>query len=430
MKNNASKAKLRNKIKSEEKQITRLRRKIKKINVTSTPFASVGRTLGSAVGGLFGGGETGGRIGKWLGSSIGSIFGSGDYITSGSPTYNILSNDAVPQFSTGKFQNMVCHREYIGDVVGSTGFNNNVYPINPGIGSTFPWLNTIAAQYEEYKLHGMVVEFKTTSSDYNAASPALGVVMLATQYNVNSPAFITKIAMENYEYAVSVKPSQSVLHAIECKQSLTPDYEKYVRTGDVADQDLRLYDFGTLNVATQGMSSAYTVGELWISYCVELIKPKITGVALPTTAHICRTGVVAGTPMGTTTVKQSGNLLPTLTATTFTFDALKDFKYLCVLTYYNATAFAVPTAVPTFTATSASGKTTTLASYWVNDTVATLATQNAVSASTQNTYSVEFIVSIPTNLSKDSIIITVGSSNIPTSTLDLWISMLDHTILS
>lgn len=49
-----------------------------------------------------------------------------------------------------------------------------------------------------------------------------------------------------------------------------------VRTGDVPSGGTQqLYDVGLFNYATVGMQSAYTVGELWVTYDVQFLKPRL-----------------------------------------------------------------------------------------------------------------------------------------------------------
>jgi len=175
---------------------------------------------------------------------------------------------------------VVRHREYLQDIAATTAFTITSLPLNPGLVSTFPWLSNVAQHFEQYKFRGVLFEFKTLSSDTvlsSATSSALGSVVMATQYNALLPAFPDKFTMENYEFANSSKPSISFLHPIECQRGQTTLSELYVRgTDPPANSDLRLYDLGNFYIATVGMQAASGVaGELWVTYEVELYKPKI-----------------------------------------------------------------------------------------------------------------------------------------------------------
>lgn len=238
-----------------------------------TPFADAGAAAGQGLGKMFNMPILGG-IGKWLGSGIGQIFGSGDYQMVGAqPSYNVLTSERqIPKFSNTERTNIVCHREYLGDLTGTAAFNVRSYPINPGMSKTFPWLSTVARSYSQYKVHGMIFEFRPLITDF-VTGGAPGVLVIATNYNADRPVYRSKVEMENSEYAVSVKPTGNLMHGIECASNETPMDKLYVRSGAVdPNDDLRLYDLGLTQVATQG-NPVQLLGELWVSYCVEFFKP-------------------------------------------------------------------------------------------------------------------------------------------------------------
>lgn len=203
--------------------------------------------------------------------------------------YNVEQNSMIPKLggdppiirntNTGGF--ILRHREYVSDVYAQSSFTNNVLPINPGLLSTFPLASQVADTFEQYEIRGMVMEFKSMSSDAvlsTSASSALGTVIFATQYNALDDPFEDKRTMENYEFANSTKPSCSMLHPIECKRSQTPLDLLYVRTGPVTTGDLRMYDLGNFNYAVQGCQNAApgeVIGELWISFELEFFKPRL-----------------------------------------------------------------------------------------------------------------------------------------------------------
>jgi hypothetical protein len=274
-------------------------------------------------------------VGKWLGSGIGQIFGSGDYTLVGpAPQYNIMMNgNQTPKFSTGDQTNIVCHREYLGDITGAAAFTNRTYRINPGDPETFPWLAALASHYQEYRFHGIIFEFRSLITDF-VTSGAPGVAVMATNYNSDAPAYISRQQMENSEYAVSVKPTKDLMHGIECAASQTVLPKLFVRTGDVpTGQDLRLYDLGLFQLATQN-NPAQNLGELWVSYCVEFFKPVI-----PITPgfdlgyKLDRSGVTPAAPFGNTTVVGKGDLTDFLVdSTSIRWTGLPGTRYL--VTYF------------------------------------------------------------------------------------------------
>jgi len=125
---------------------------------------------------------------------------------------------------------------------------------------------------------GMVVEYKSTSaSALNSTNTALGVVGMATLYDANEPDFTSIQEGLNYIGAQSCSPAQSMLHFVECARGQNPLDRLYTRTGDLStDQDLKFYDMGKINIFTSGMQQAnVTIGQLWVSYDIELSKPKL-----------------------------------------------------------------------------------------------------------------------------------------------------------
>jgi len=253
-------------------------------------FARKGAKIGSKFGPL------GALAGKGLGAGISAITGYGNYtVRKNSLSTMSTSVDMIPQFVKNEHSVRVVHREYIRDLAvpaNGTAFNNSSAVINPANKEIFPWLSNMAKQYSQYKVHGMVFAFKTMSSDLALAGP-LGTVIMATNYNAVDRDFASKIEMENSEFAVSTKPSQSLVHAIECDPKYSGMDILYIRdpayeTGETSDR--RFYDYGKWQLATQGLPGAAgtTLGEIWVSYDIELLKPILGGATVTGTSLISK----------------------------------------------------------------------------------------------------------------------------------------------
>ena len=128
----------------------------------------------------------------------------------------------------------------------------------------------------------MLFEYKSMYSDAAVQTGgSLGSVIMATSYNAAKPLFASKIEMENYEFAMSAKPSVSMCHPIECARGQTPLNELYVRTQSqlIDDQDIKTYDLGRFQIASQGIpcsGSALSLGELWVTYQIRFLKPRVS----------------------------------------------------------------------------------------------------------------------------------------------------------
>jgi hypothetical protein len=420
------------KLSSEATKIKKLSEQVKNLKMTksksTTPFANTGKIIGSSIGSMFGNSAMGGGIGKWLGSGIGSIFGSGDYQIAGTkPDYNVLTNGKqIPQFSTTHATNIVCHREYLGDILGTAAFNNTAYPLNPGLAQTFPWLSTIAENYQEYKFHGIIFEFRPLITDF-VTSGAPGVVVMATNYNSDVPVYSTKQEMENSEFAVSVKPTLALMHGVECDIGQTILPQRYVRTGSVATgQDLRLYDYGNFQFATQS-NPVQNLGELWVSYCVEFFKPVLPNTVGGdiNTGHVVRSSSSGTVPFGTATVSSVGTLALVVTSTSITWFAQPGTQWK--LDFFSAGVNAVIVNPVTSISGNASFK-----QWFVNPSGADNQTQPTQPPATTTSISYMFSVVIVASSSSAAgyigLTISTGGT-LPTSAYaDIWVTQIDNAI--
>lgn len=323
----------------------------------SAKSGSLGRSLLTAGLGGLGGllGPVGARIGGSLGDWGANMLGMGDYEVKQN---TILSGNGVPSMHKSGRGVRISHREFLGDITGSAAFTSREYVINPGSAQTFPWLSNIAAMFQSYKVHGLIFEFNSTSADaLNSVNTALGTVVMATQYNVALPLFTSKAEMEQYEYTVAGRPSKNLIHTVECDPSLQVMEHLYTRTGSLpVGQDYQFYDWGKFQFATVGMQAASTIGELWVSYDIEFLKPRITsGGAWPGDfAYIYNGPYDANNRLGVLQRTKVGNLPVTIVATGSGFDtirfdpSLSAGKYLVTLYWEGSSAAAVAGVTTTF----------------------------------------------------------------------------------
>nr|UZT54558.1 MAG: capsid protein [clictolig virus 4] len=192
------------------------------------------------------------------------------------------SGQEIPTFGGGPNVVTVSHKEYITDIFGPENagtFQNTPYSINPGLERTFPWLSQVAANYEEYTLKQCIFTFRSTVTDFVATNGQVGSIIMATQYNPTDAPFTSKQDAMEYDMAMSGKVSGNMLHGVECDPAqLSGSPGKYVRAGPVrSDDDLKQYDHANLNVCISNIPQQFAnqaLGELWVSYTVELRKPK------------------------------------------------------------------------------------------------------------------------------------------------------------
>lgn len=221
-----------------------------------------------------------------------------------------IKEPGIPRVQNSSNGVIIRHKEFLSDVPSSAAFTSLIIPLNPALPDSFPWLSRVAQNFEEWLPRGIIVEYRTTSSDtLLAANPALGSVIIATQYNSVNPDFVNKQQMENYEGAISCKPSVSMIHQVETKKSQNVQDEYYTRVeAPPANADIRMYDLGKVQVSTVGsQTTGNIIGEIWISYEVELRKPKIPADPIVEAAHW---SLLAATVTGETPVIPAGTNAP------------------------------------------------------------------------------------------------------------------------
>jgi len=242
------------------------------------------------------------------GSFLSRVFGLGSYsvrknsllppMNNGTqPVETMASVARPPAFgSTGSGSDIVfSHSEYITDIVSSVGFNSQTYINNPGNPVAFPWLSQVAGLYEEFEWLGLIYQWRPTSATaVGTTSSAMGVVVVATDYDAYDTNFTNKRAMESAEFSSSAVPYQQFMHPIECDPRRNITATNYVLpnvssvTGAPGDARLSIPSITT--VATQGQQTGGTViGELWVTYQVRLSRPILESGTSYNTQHITAT---------------------------------------------------------------------------------------------------------------------------------------------
>lgn len=333
-----------------------------------TPFGDVGSKVGEKIGGFFGVSKYGKIGGRLLGTGVGKLlFGSGDYngnlemvrvnsIVNPQETPQVIST--LDEINNG--DSVIIRRtEYLTDIISSATantFDTQEFIINPGQSGTFPFLSQIAKNYEEYAIKGMLFHFKSLSGDSVASvQSGLGYIAMATQYDVLDQPFLNKATLENYSMSQSGKPSIDQIHAIECNPQSNVNSHLYVRPGpQPADSDIRMYDLAKTTVATSCPGTNVTLGELWVTYEVQLFKPKIlsSGVAGDFVQISRSNTATASMTFGAIGLQMKGSLVPNTTASSSTVQLIgldSGSKYLMTLSYNCSSNLLSPNAGVTVT---------------------------------------------------------------------------------
>jgi len=261
-----------------------VKRTTKKSNAQVSAIGQALRALGgiggSAAGALFGAPTLGGTVGTGLGASLSRWLGSGDYTVSSNTLVSKAASGTIPSMHREGQSIIVRHKEFITEIRGAVNFTvRRELQLNPGLPTTFPWLSGIASQYSEYKVRGMVYHYVPTSGTaVSSTNPALGSVMMQTSYRATEEVATSKIEMLNEYWSSESVPSADFCHPIECDPKENPFNIQYIRTGRLpATENQLMYDLGRTTIAVTGQQvDDKVLGDLWVTYEIELKKPILT----------------------------------------------------------------------------------------------------------------------------------------------------------
>lgn len=254
--------------------------KVKKQELTRLGYAlrTLGGLGGGAVGGLVGMPSSGSAMGSGIGAALSKWLGSGDYqVSSNSMVSSMKASGSIPMMHKNDQTVVVRHKEFIGEIRSAVDFTNRYsLELNPGVSSTFPWLSRIAGNYQEYRFKGIVFHYVPTSGSAVASTNnALGSVMMQTSYRATDTPPASKRELLNEYWSTETAPFETTCHPIECNPSENPFNVQYVRQKTVPVGDnLLMYDLGVTHIAVSGQQVDNVVlGDLWVTYEVELKKP-------------------------------------------------------------------------------------------------------------------------------------------------------------
>lgn len=264
-------------------------------NILKYASRGIGALAGGASGYLNGGiaGVSGGAASGWgRGAEFSKYMGWGDYgpVTGNNLVEGSGSQQTIQHMGGQHDDFVVSSTEFIQNVTasGSSGSNSafelRTFPLNPGMATTFPFFSQVAQNYEMYEPCGIIFQFKPLSGEYATSSQSLGKLVLATNYDVDAPAFINSIQMENYASANSTKPSCGALHGVECARTDRSQIMYFVRSG-ATSRDKTFTDIGTFYLGTEGVpipsgQTSVLVGELWVTYTFRLSRKNLYGSLL------------------------------------------------------------------------------------------------------------------------------------------------------
>jgi hypothetical protein len=238
------------------------------------------RGQGGFFGDLWDGVKTVGRTAIGAGIQAGrgalaTLLGAGKYKPMRSvPKQNSLLTQVPTLVSSDGAAMVIRHREKIVNIQSSAGFQTIAVPLNPGLAASFPWLSGIAANFQEWRLNGMLVEYISTVAPYGG-SDVNGSVVLSLRADDSLPAPTSLNMAENTDKSEPGRPLDNILMAVECAPGSRPVNVLQVRTGGLpSNQNIQFTDQGIVDISNSGQADAnIEIGEVWFIYDVAFLKP-------------------------------------------------------------------------------------------------------------------------------------------------------------
>jgi len=400
--------------------------------------------LAGAVGGAL---TTGTLAGATAGYQSGAdfskrILGLGAYSTDG-PTYGgasdamVMAGNVPSMHSVGENGVRICHKELIGTIYSTTGFNVEKYEVNPGLHATFPWLSGVARNFQQYNIEGMAFVYQPTCSDAISAGTvaSMGSVSMSSDMNVKALDPTSTVGMLQSQFSVSGKPSTELIMPIEQDRAFGGRAVEHllVRTGELPDgATQQFYDDCVAWVATDGNGAANVqLGQLFVTYDVVLVSPTSGGAGseIPMARVIINPdGIDNAHPFGTAAedwVDMTDTIgLDWTSGTTFTMGIGNSGVYQITLAYKTG---AGVNGLGNITA-SMGGTALTPLTKWVNDSTTHYISDSVAANSNGIAECVYFNVTDPTKTTVFTMGPGVGFGAAPTS-CDLVVTQVNPAIL-
>jgi hypothetical protein len=169
------------------------------------------------------------------------------------------------------------HSEYFADVYLPAGFAVSSFVINPSNQYLFPWLSTIANNYETYCFDNLSIVYRPKCSTSNEGS-----LISYIDYDASDPQPVNKITMMSGAHTDS---NCWVGHVHKCsKQNLHKLKQRYIKSGitDQSVMDTRLNDTGIYYIGTQNNGvGSIAGGELHVNYTIRFMTPQLPNSVNP-----------------------------------------------------------------------------------------------------------------------------------------------------
>jgi hypothetical protein len=238
---------------------------------------------------------------------------------------------------------------------GSTSFthllttvNQNGLFINPGNTVMFPIFSQIASNYEQYRVRYLCFHYATEAYAGAQTVASAGKVILVTNFDQSDASFTGSTQAENYDHMVKGPPFANLQHCVMQKKGasrgflplidyfVNPSNNLNAPTGDASQG--KFYDIGLFQVMCEQLAATGEIGELYVTYEFDMIRPKQAIAAGDyTLSHWQNINPAAATPLGGVpggSYTADSNLPLTtfqvLSSTTFALNAIGTYQVVII----------------------------------------------------------------------------------------------------
>lgn len=212
--------------------------------------------------------DTIGRSARQLEKAASSLIGAAGKIVSAPVSVGTSRVASAPKGGNTRIQ----HSEFVMDVVSSgSGFDVTSIRLNAANKKAFRWMGAIARAYDQYKFVNVRLVYQP-----RCATSLPGSLLVAFDPNAGDDSPKSKQDMLAMRHNMSTNVWSPVEYTVPGK--VLSDRGLLFTSGRQEDNHLN-YDLGQLLVATDGVGTISTVGEIHLRYTVELKNPQAVNSA-------------------------------------------------------------------------------------------------------------------------------------------------------
>jgi len=166
---------------------------------------------------------------------------------------------------------MVRGMEALCEVHGSVSFDTDVFEINPGLVTTFPWLSSIAKDFESYTFRSLKFSYVPT-----CAKTVTGIITFGCDYDAADDAPGSMLEFATYEDSKTTAAHEDVVVNCSNHNLLKFVPQRLNRFGALASNlDIKTYDVANFFLARSGFVDSAVSGFLFADYVVEFQTPQL-----------------------------------------------------------------------------------------------------------------------------------------------------------